>query len=247
MAGRVVSQTPTKLSDLKPGLRLAGKVTRVELAGAFVDVGVEKEGFVHISMLAPKAPYRVEEVVQPGQEVTVWVRKVHPETGRLELSMIRPLLYRWGNLKPGMRLKGEVVRLERFGAFVDIGAPRPGLVHVSEMSDEYVDDPRSLVKVGDEVEVTVLEVDRKKRQIRLSMKDQKEETAQPPDQEPARIPTAMEVALRQALEARERQEAAARQEREEKEARRRERQAQEEILARTLQQRVKATSGREEA
>lgn len=246
MTDQAVSETPTKLSDLKPGLRLSGKVTRVELAGAFVDVGAEREGFVHISMLAPKAPHRVEDVVHPGQEVTVWVRKVDPAAGRLELSMVRPVLYRWGDLKPGMRLKGEVVRLEKFGAFVDIGAPRPGLVHVSEMSDEYVNDPRSLVKVGDEVEVTVLEVDRKKRQIRLSMKDQEEESHQAADQEPERIPTAMEVALRQALEARERREAAARREREEQ-ARRREREAQEEILARTLQQRVKATSANEEA
>ena len=70
-----------------------------------------------------------------------------------------------------MQLKGKVVRLENFGAFIDIGAARPGLVHVSELSSDYVTNPADIVSVGDEVEVRVVELDRKKRQIRLSMKE----------------------------------------------------------------------------
>jgi len=69
-----------------------------------------------------------------------------------------------------MIVKGKVVRIESYGAFVDIGAERPGLVHVSELTRGYVKSPAEVVKEGDEVEAKVLEVDRRKRQIRLSMK-----------------------------------------------------------------------------
>jgi ribosomal protein S1 len=63
-----------------------------------------------------------------------------------------------------------VERLEVYGAFVDIGAERPGLVHVSEISHDYVKNPSEVLKVGDEVEAKILDVDRRKKQIRLSIK-----------------------------------------------------------------------------
>jgi predicted RNA-binding protein with RPS1 domain len=69
-----------------------------------------------------------------------------------------------------MLVKGKVDRLETYGAFVDIGAERPGLVHVSEMSHDYVKNPAEVLKVGDEVEAKILDVDRRKKQIRLSIK-----------------------------------------------------------------------------
>src|SRR3990172_786613 len=118
---------------------------------------------------------------------------------RLELSMIRPVTFEWHNLRPGVRAVGQVVSIERYGAFVDIGAERSGLVHVSEMGDDYVARPEDVVKVGGMVEVVVLEADRKKQQIRLSMKGARvdgveEEAVEAP---PA---TAMEIALRKAME-----------------------------------------------
>lgn len=191
---------PRSLSDVKEGEQLQGKVTKTELFGAFVDVGLEREGMVHISMLKRGHVNRVEDMVNVGDTVDVWVHRIDPSSGRLELTMVEPLEMDWKDLKPQMRVKGKVVRLESFGAFVDIGAERPGLVHVSELSNDYVPNPSDIVKVGDEVEVTVLEINRKKRQIRLSMKEAiyQEEPDQEPEEE---IPTAMEVALRQALEA----------------------------------------------
>jgi len=69
-----------------------------------------------------------------------------------------------------MIVKGKVVRLESYGAFVDIGAERPGMVHVSELAHGYVKTPGEIVKEGDEVEAKVLDVNRKKKQIKLSMK-----------------------------------------------------------------------------
>jgi len=188
------------LAELKPAMELKGRVTRLGLFGAFVDIGAEKEGLIHISMLKREHVNRVEDVLQEGQEVEVWVHRVDHEAGRIELTMIRPVQLKWKKLKTGMRLKGKVVRVESYGAFIDVGAERPGLVHVSEMSTDYVSDPGEIVNVGDEVEVSVIDFDRKKRQIRLSMKELLLEI-EPDEEIEEEAPTAMEIALRQALNA----------------------------------------------
>jgi small subunit ribosomal protein S1 len=192
--------TRLQLKDLKPAMKLEGRVTKTDLAGAFVDVGAECDGLIHISKLKEGQVNRVEDVVQVGQEVEVWVHRVDPKAGRLELSMLKPVLLKWNDLKPGNRLKGKIVRIENFGAFVDVGAERPGLVHVSEMSNDYVKDPSEIVSLGDEVEVSVIDVDRKKRQIRFSMKDSVNDYIDEIDEPEEETPTAMELALRQALE-----------------------------------------------
>ncbi|HMK08137.1 MAG TPA: S1 RNA-binding domain-containing protein, partial [Anaerolineales bacterium] len=144
------------------------------------------------------------------------------------------------NLRPGVRAVGKVVSMERYGAFVDIGAERSGLVHVSEMGDDYVARPEDVVKVGDAVEVVVLEADRKKKQIRLSMKAAQVAEVEEEADEPAPA-TAMEIALRRAMEGAEAPPpatpAAA-------PAPRKSRQAQDDLLARTLEQRAKTTAGK---
>ena len=231
------------LKDLQPNQELTGRVTRTELYGAFVDVGAEKEGLVHISMLKKGRVNRVEDVVEPGNEVNVWVHRVDINAERLELTMIRPVDLKWQDIKPGMHLRGTVVRLENFGAFVEVGAERPGLVHVSEMSSDYVKSPSNVVSVGDEVEVAVLDVDRKKRQIRLSMKAMDEQEMVEEDAEPE-IPqaTAMEVAMRRALEQSENGESPSDNNPAET---KRSRETQDDILRRTLQQRLKTGSGKE--
>jgi ribosomal protein S1 len=231
--------TPTTLKDLKPGMPLSGRVTRLELSGAVVDVGLGTDGLVHISRLKRGRVNRVEEVVQPGQEVEVWVERVDETLGRLDLTMIRPLAFEWHKLRPGVRTVGKVVTIERYGAFVDIGAERSGLVHVSEMGDDYVARPEDVVKVGETVEVVVLEADRKKKQIRLSMKGAQaiEVEEEPAGPAPA---TAMEIALRKAMEV----SAPASSEPAKPASPPKTRLAQEDLLARTLQQRAKTTTGK---
>ena len=158
----------TPASELKAKTKLTGKVVKTTLAGVLVDLGMEIPGIIHISQLSETAVKRVEDVVQVGQAVDVWVRKVKAD--RIELTMIEPVGMDWRELKPELVVKGKVVRLETYGAFVEIGAERPGLVHISEMAHGYVKTPGDVVKEGDEIEVMVLDVDRKKKQIRLSMK-----------------------------------------------------------------------------
>jgi len=155
-------------SALQPKARLTGKVIKTTIAGAIVDIGQKVPGVIHISQLQNDPVNRVEDIVQVGKEVTVWVRRVHDD--RVELTMVEPLTLEWRELKPDMVVKGKVSRLEAYGAFVEIGAERPGLVHVSEISHDYVKNPSEVLKEGDEVEAKILDVDRRKKQIRLSIK-----------------------------------------------------------------------------
>ena len=158
----------TSLPDIKQKSQLTGKVVKTTLAGVLVDLGLPVPGVIHISQLSDGAVKKVEDVVKVGQEVVAYVKKVKAD--RIELSLIKPLGMDWKDIKPETVLKGTVVRLETYGAFVDIGAEKPGLVHVSEMGHGYVKQPSDVVKEGDEIEVMILEADRKKKQIRLSMK-----------------------------------------------------------------------------
>jgi ribosomal protein S1 len=153
---------------LEPKTKLSGKVLKTTLAGALVDVGQPLPGVIHISQLSIEAVNKVEDIVKEGQTVDVWVRRVKKD--RIELTMIEPLALEWKEIEPDMIVKGKVVRLESYGAFVDIGAERPGMVHVSELAHGYVKTPNEIVKEGDEVEAKVLDVNRKKKQIRLSIK-----------------------------------------------------------------------------
>jgi len=215
--------SPLKIDDIKRKMTFTGKVVKTTLAGAIVDIGLEIPGVIHISQLQKDPVKRVEDVVQAGQSVDVWVRRVFPKKNRIELTMIKPLDLEWGEIEKDMVVKGKVSRLEKFGVFVDIGAERPGLVHISELTHDYIRTPNEVVKEGEEVEVKVLDVNRQKKQIKLSMKaleekpekitkviqtkiEKKEkETASAQPQQPevvkeAPIPTAMEMALREAME-----------------------------------------------
>jgi ribosomal protein S1 len=155
-------------ATLAPKTKLSGKVLKTTLAGALVDVGQNIPGVIHISQFSDEPINKVEDIVREGQTVDVWVRRVRKD--RIELTMIQPLALEWKEIEPDMVVKGKVVRLEPYGAFVDIGAERPGMVHVSELAHGYVKTPNEVVKEGDEIEAKVLDVNRKKKQIKLSMK-----------------------------------------------------------------------------
>jgi small subunit ribosomal protein S1 len=155
-------------ATLEPKTKLNGKVLKTTLAGALVDVGQPLPGVIHISQLSTEPVNKVEDVVKEGQQVDVWVRRVKKD--RIELTMIQPLALEWKEIEPDMVVKGKVVRLEPYGAFIDIGAERPGMIHVSELAHGYIKTPNEIVKEGDEVEAKVLDVNRKKKQIKLSMK-----------------------------------------------------------------------------
>ncbi len=192
-------ERPSSINDLKPKMVLEGTVSRVELFGAFVDVGVEKPGLVHISKLSTKRVNRVADVVKEGDVVKVWVVNVDPANNRLNLTMLEPVAVDWDEIQAGQVYTGKVKRLERFGAFVDIGATRDGLVHVSEITSDYIQDPKDYLRTGEEVQVKLLKVDHKKRRIELSIKALEDHLlAADEDEDLEEAPTAMEMAWSQA-------------------------------------------------
>lgn len=204
------SVTVTNTADLQKKMKLTGTVERIELYGAFVDIGVGNPAILHISQL-PKRVNRVSDVLSVGDEITVWVDKVDTNRDQVTITMQEPLAVEWRDLADGQVYDGKVVRLENFGAFIDIGAEKEGLVHVSELSHEYIKHPAEVIKAGDDVQVKVLGFSKKKRRINLSMKALEEKPEQELEEmsmaeieetvveEQEEIPTAMEMALRNAM------------------------------------------------
>ena len=187
---------PTSINDLQPKMRLQGAITRTELYGAFVDLGLEREGLIHISRLSKQRVKKVSDQVKVGDTVKVWVQSVDPEKGRIALTMVEPAEVEWDELAVGQVRTGKVVRMERYGVFVDLGAERPGLLHVREMG-QFVRNPADVTKMGEAVEVKILKIDRRKRQIDLTMQLEAEDMGEEDsDQEP--ILSAMEIAFQQA-------------------------------------------------
>ena len=165
-----IEPPPLDWNDLQRGLKLTGTVVKVEEFGAFVSIGAPKDGLVPVGAMAKTRINKASDVVKEGDEITVWVVRASKKENRIGLSMVEPPALDWNDIRPGQIFTGKVARLERFGAFIDIGAEREGMVHVSEMGSGYIGQPSDVVKVGEEVEVRVLEVNPKKRQIKLTMK-----------------------------------------------------------------------------
>jgi predicted RNA-binding protein with RPS1 domain len=203
------------IDTLAKGEQLTGTVTSVTKYGAFVDIGAETEGLVHVSELSDHRVDRPEDVVKAGDSVAVWVKEVDVPAGRVSLSMRSRPSRPMSELKAGDVLDGTVSKVMDYGIFVNIGAETEGLVHVSEMGSGFVKNPRELVQPGDTVEVRIKEVDASRKRISLSMTglrtDMGGEVAGPSagryeedfnDYEPEpeeRQPTAMELAMKKAL------------------------------------------------
>jgi small subunit ribosomal protein S1 len=198
--------------ELKRKTHLKAKVAKITLGGAIIDLGLEKPGFVHLARIQEGSLNRVEDVLSVGQEVDVWVLRADPSREHIELTMIEPLKFDWRELRKGLVVTGTVSRIEKFGAFIEIGAERPGMVHVSEMANKFVRNPHEVLTIGSEVTAKILAVNKQKKQIKLSMKaliEKAEPTEMIPtvqdalkevDDDDAPVPTAMEMALREAMQ-----------------------------------------------
>jgi len=189
------------LIDVQPKMKFEGHVTRVELFGAFVDIGAERDGLVHVSQISEQRVNRVADVLKDGDPVTVWVQRVDPEQGRISLTMVEPPERTLAELKPEQVITGKVTKLAPYGAFVDIGVERDGLVHISEMSEDRIDRPADVAQVGDEVEVRVVSINRQRRRIELSMVGLPGEGHEILDDDDQETPlTAMELAWQNAMQ-----------------------------------------------
>ena len=164
-------------SQLKKGAQLAGKVTRLESFGAFVDLGSGVEGLVHVSEISHRRVGHPQEALAVGQPVQVEVLRTKDlgkrRKERISLSIKALEKDPWEAIKEqfavGTVVTGKVDGLEDFGAFVELAEGVRGLVHVSEVADRRIGHPREVLSLGDEVKVVVLEVDVRQQRLRLSI------------------------------------------------------------------------------
>jgi len=164
------SDKPDSILSLKPRQHFVGKVKNITQFGAFVDIGLPQDGLVHISELSRQKVDKVTDVVSEGQEIDVWVKKVDKKRGRISLTMVKPITHRFRDIKEEDEFEGIVTRLESYGAFIDIDSDREGLVHISQITHDYINHPEEALAIGDRVNVKVLKINRKKRQVDLSIK-----------------------------------------------------------------------------
>jgi small subunit ribosomal protein S1 len=171
------------LQSLQKGERRKGTVSSIVNFGAFVDLG-GVDGLVHVSELSWKHVDHPGEVVAVGQEVEVEVLDVDLERERVSLSLKATQEDPWKEFErtstAGSIITGQVTKLVPFGAFIRVAPGIEGLVHISEISHEHVDSPESVLSVGDEVQVKVIDVDVSRRRVSLSMR----QVAAPPKREP---------------------------------------------------------------
>ena len=189
------------LESLKKGERRKGRVSSIVNFGAFVDLG-GVDGLVHVSELSWKHVDHPSEVVQVGQEVEVEVLDVDLERERVSLSLKATQEDPWKEFErkyqAGEIIEGQVTKLVPFGAFVRVAQGIEGLVHISEISEAHVDTPESVLSVGDQVRVKVIEVDVPRRRISLSMRQvgdalptiKEPEIQEEPEPEPQTAPLA---------------------------------------------------------
>jgi ribosomal protein S1 len=170
--GSALNIPPRKVvKTLAVGQEVEGVVKRVTEFGAFIDIGVGRDGLVHVSEMAQGRVSKPSDVVKEGDKVRVWIKELDREKNRISLSMIEPGTMTLRDLEEGSTVRGRVTRLERYGAFVDIGVGRDGMLHVKEMGRGYVEKPEDVVNIGDEIDVQVIGLDRRRGRIDLSIKE----------------------------------------------------------------------------
>ena len=171
------------LASLEEGTVLDGVVTNVMPYGAFVDLG-GVEGMVHVSELSWDRNTKPEEVVKSGDRVTVKVLSVERGEGkqrdRIALSLKKAALGPWeklaqeGTFQVGVKYAGKVTRLAEFGAFIQLAPGLEGLAHISQLgAQKRVNHPSEVLKVGQAVEVTILNIDFEARRISLCIGEPK--------------------------------------------------------------------------
>ena len=158
---------------LKVGDVITGKVSGVTSYGAFVNLG-GADGLIHISELSWDRINNVSDVLTVGDDLSVKVIKLDPELSRISLSLRQMSQDPWDTIEmqfpPGKAVPGIVTKTKKYGAFLQIADGVEGLLHISELSWEHVERTEDVLRVGDVVKVLVLQADRTRRRISLSLR-----------------------------------------------------------------------------
>ncbi|MEE1038661.1 MAG: bifunctional 4-hydroxy-3-methylbut-2-enyl diphosphate reductase/30S ribosomal protein S1 [Eubacterium sp.] len=161
-------------SNINVGDIVEGKVMRFTDYGAFVDIG-GVDGLLHISEISWGKLKHPQEVLEIGQVVNVKILSMNTEKGKVSLGLKQTTPEPWTvideNYQVGQVVKGKVVQIKEYGCFVELEPGLDGLVHISEVSHKRVSNINDELKVGDEVEAKILEIDKDRKRISLSIKE----------------------------------------------------------------------------
>jgi len=165
------------ISRLEKGQVLEGIVKNITSYGVFIDLG-GVDGLIHITDLSWGRVTHPEEIVQLDQKVNVVILDFDDEKKRIALGLKQLTAHPWDALNPDMKVgdkvKGKVVVMADYGAFIEIAAGVEGLIHVSEMSwTQHLRSAQDFMKTGDEVEAIILTLDREERKMSLGVKQLK--------------------------------------------------------------------------
>lgn len=160
--------------NLNSGEKREGVVKKIIKAGAIVDIG-GITGLIHINDLSWERVKRVEDVVNIGDKVTVFVGDIDAEHERVSLILKdvdkEPWKVHADNIKSGDIIEGKVVKFMSFGAFLELFPGVEGLVHINEITDENIAKPSDVLEIGQMVKVKVLDVNKENKRVSLSIKD----------------------------------------------------------------------------
>ncbi|HBI02444.1 MAG TPA: 30S ribosomal protein S1 [Paenibacillaceae bacterium] len=162
--------------QINAGDVIEGTVQRLTDFGAFVDIG-GVDGLVHISEIAHNHVEKPSDVLKEGDKVKVKVLKTDKNNERISLSIKAALPGPWeaASFKNGSVVKGTVKRLVSFGAFVEVAPGVEGLVHISQIANRHVATPDEVLKVGQEVNVKILDFNPEQERMSLSIKEAESE------------------------------------------------------------------------
>src|SRR5438128_933940 len=188
------------LDRLNPGDVVPGVISNIVDFGAFVDLD-GMDGLIHISELSWSHVNHPSEVLEIGQEVKVKVLDIDRDRQRISLGLKQTQSDPWQQVldsyQEGDVVEGKVTKVVTFGAFVEILPGVEGLVHISELAQHHVENPREVVSQGDVVAVKIIEVDAERRRLSLSLKrvEPGSEPLPRPDGQPLSRPTAPQLDL----------------------------------------------------
>lgn len=166
-------------NNIKSGEKRNGIVKKIIKFGAIVDIG-GITGLIHLNDLAWGRVNKVEDVVNIGDKVEVFVGEIDTQKERVSLILkdvnSDPWTVNASSLKVGDVLEGKVVKLLAFGAFVELFPGVEGLVHLSEISEEHIAKPSEVLTIGQNVKVKVLDINKQDKKISLTIKDAQEKS-----------------------------------------------------------------------
>ncbi len=159
-----------------PGAPVTGTVRNLTNYGAFIELEEGVDGLLHVSDMSwTRKISHANEMLQKGDEIKCQVISVDEERKRIALGLKQLLGDPWETTIPekyqmGELTKGKVTKITNFGVFVELEPELEGLLHISELSDEKIENPEDIVKVGEDIEIRILRVDTIERKIGLSLK-----------------------------------------------------------------------------